>query len=246
MLRRASDMQRSFTIQAADGDIGRLDQFYFDDQRWLVRYLVIDTLDWLEGQSLLLPPLTIKSISWSKRILHVGIARNQVKNSPDFDHHKPVSRQHETEYSNYYDWPYYWSTAGLWEFGYRPSSLMMSRAIKAAQEHELRSEPGDPHLRSSREVFGYHIKALDGEIGHVEDFIIDDLRWSIEQLVVDTRNWWHGKNVLISPDKIVRINWAEANVDVKLTQNQIKNLADFDGSPSMIRNSQATRSPELF
>jgi hypothetical protein len=224
-------MQGSLTIRAIDGDIGRLNQFYFDDQQWMIRHLVIDISSSSARRYVLVDPVTINTINWPMKIIALKLTKHEVENSPDVDQHKPVSRQHEREYFNYYGLPYCWSNAGLWgSFGYQPGPLMMGRAIEAAQERDLQLERADPYLRSSREVIGYHIKALDGEVGHVEDFIINDGCWTIEQLVVDTRNWWHGKNVLLSPNKIARINWAEANVDVRLTKKQIKNSAEFDNS----------------
>ena len=65
-------------------------------------------------------------------------------------------------------------------------------------------ERDDPHLRSSRAVTGYHIQATDGDLGHVEDFIVDDHSWTIRYMVLDTTNWWPGKKVLVAPDWIER------------------------------------------
>jgi sporulation protein YlmC with PRC-barrel domain len=76
-----------------------------------------------------------------------------------------------------------------------------------------RKEPVDPHLRSTGDVTGYRIHAADGEIGDVEDFIIDDQTWNVHFLVVDTGHWFPGKKVLISPRWISKIKWEAASVD---------------------------------
>ena len=230
---RVSDIQGSFTIHATDGDIGLLDDMYFDDREWIVRYLVADTGSWRASRFVLLLPGSVTSLNWDERLIHLSLTRWQVEDSPDIDVRKPVSRQHEMEYLDYYHWPYYWSSAGLWGAGYPPSSMMIESAIKEAREREPKAQatrqPGDSHLRSSKEVLGYHIEARDGGIGHIDDFIIDDETWAIRQLVIDTSNWWFGRKVLISPRKIRRVEWAEAKVYVDLTRDEIRSRADFAG-----------------
>ena len=228
MLRRANEIQDSFTIRATDGDVGRLAQFYFDDHQWVIRYLVIDISNWSAGADVLLPPSTVKSINPSQKVLSLGLTKDQVRNCPDINQHKPVSRQHEPESFRYFGWPLERAFEPAWAFG-----------------REAKPEIGDPHLRSSKEVIDYHLNALDGVIGHLQDLIIDDQRWRVEQLVVDTRNWWHGKHVLISPDKIIRINWTDSTIDVCLSKKQIKEAPEFDDSTLTPQN-EHTRSPELF
>jgi hypothetical protein len=83
-------------------------------------------------------------------------------------------------------------------------------------------EDGDPHLRSSREVIGYHLHAIDDTLGHVEDFVIDDETWSVRYLAVDTSNWWFGGHVLISPRWIRAVRWPERLVDLAVTRDVIK------------------------
>jgi hypothetical protein len=96
-----------------------------------------------------------------------------------------------------------------------------------AEAEELRAraerEPADIHLRSTSAVTGYHVSAADGEIGHVRDFIVDDETWAIRYLEVDTQNWWPGKKVLVSPQWINRVSWADSKVYVDLTRETIQN-----------------------
>jgi sporulation protein YlmC with PRC-barrel domain len=96
----------------------------------------------------------------------------------------------------------------------------------------------DSHLRSTHEVSGYHIQAADGEVGHVEDFIIDDETWAIRYLIIDTRNWWPGKKVLVSPQWIERVSWSESKVFVNLSRESIKQ------SPEHTEESLLTRDYE--
>ena len=85
----------------------------------------------------------------------------------------------------------------------------------------------DSHLRSTIEVNSYNIQASDGEIGHVEDFIIDDETWAIRYLVIDTHNWWPGKKVLVSPQWIERVSWSDSKVFVNLSRESIKNSPEY-------------------
>jgi sporulation protein YlmC with PRC-barrel domain len=86
----------------------------------------------------------------------------------------------------------------------------------------------DPHLRSTKHVTGYHIHAIDGEIGHVADFIIDEENWTISNLIVDTGNWLPGRKVLIPPAWIKSINWDETSVYIDRTREAVKNSPEWE------------------
>ncbi len=104
------------------------------------------------------------------------------------------------------------------------------------------AEPGrrdDSHLRSTREVTGYHIHATDGEIGHVEDFIVDDETWAVRYVVVGTRNWLPGKKVILSPRWIKRVEWADSSLYFDLTRESVKNSPEFDPSKADNRDYEA-------
>ena len=77
---------------------------------------------------------------------------------------------------------------------------------------KVRKESTDSHLRSTEAVSGYHMEATDGEIGHLDGFIIDDEAWTIRYIEVATRNWWPGKKVLVSPAWIEGVSWPDSKV----------------------------------
>jgi hypothetical protein len=82
---------------------------------------------------------------------------------------------------------------------------------------------------------GFHIHATDGQIGHVDDFIVDDATWTIQYLVVDTSNFIGGKWVVIAPSMIEMVEWGKLRVDVNLSREQIKKgptLENLDVPPS--------------
>jgi hypothetical protein len=103
----------------------------------------------------------------------------------------------------------------------------LMREEQTLEVNKKEDESWDPHLRSTKDVSGHHIQAQDGEIGHVEDFIIDDETWAIRYLVIDTKNWWGGKKVLISPQWIDRISWDESKVFVNLSKERIKQSPEY-------------------
>ena len=111
MLLNARDLQ-GLPIRATDGELGKVDEFLFDDRSWGVRYLVVDTGPWLLGQQVLIAPASIGAVDWGAGWLPVNLTREQVENSPSIESHLPVSRQHEEELSQYYGWPAYWGEAG--------------------------------------------------------------------------------------------------------------------------------------
>jgi len=130
----------------------------------------------------------------NNKVIPVSLTKEQIENSPSIEADRPVSRQDEWNYYSYYDWPGYW--VGPYAWG--PYSLPRRAAIGWSEDMR-RATGNDPHLRSMKEVTGYNIQALDDSVGHVEDFIIDDDTKAIRYLIVDTRNWWPGKKVLVSP-----------------------------------------------
>ena len=229
MMRNVKDL-RGYAIRATDGVIGTVDDFYFDDDNWGIRYLVVDTGTWLSGRKVLISPMAIGSPDWAVQELPVSLTKAQVRQSPDNDTRKPVSRQHEAEYSRYYGYPYYWGGAGLWGMGAYPGGLTAQDTI----HEELRTPthpprtPGDCHLRSSNAVVGYHVRATDGDIGQVDDLLVDDQTWAIRYLIVDTNRWWRGRQVLVAPRWIGDVSWFLSTVSVNLTRRAIRNAPRYD------------------
>jgi hypothetical protein len=235
MLRSLDSLLR-YEINATDTNLGKVDDFFFDDCEWRVRYLVVDTGRWLPGRRVLLSPVAVGQADWAARQVHVNLTKEQIENSPGIDTHAPVSRQKEKELTAYYGWPVYWGPHGI----EAPPPLVGQQAEGTATA----SQPSggstavaqdDPSLRSMKEVTGYHIEATDGEIGHVEDFIADDEDWTIRYAVVDTRNWLPGKKVLVAPWMIRAVRWRESRVHLELTREQVQGAPEYDPSAPVNR-----------
>ena len=180
-----------YDIQATDGELGKVDEFYFDDAAWTVRYLVAATGDWFSNRKVLLSPAFLGS----------------------------------------YAWPTYWGS-GIHSDA--ASGMAQTVPVVNAEESGYKAPapewPRDLHLRSTRHLTGYHIQAADGNIGHVDDFIVDDKSWEIRYLVVDTRHWLPGPKVLLAPGWLKKIDWATSKVLVESKRESIKNSPPYDPS----------------
>jgi len=218
MLRSLKDLE-TYRIQAADGEVGGVKDLLFDDREWRVRYLVASAGEWLSGRKVLLATAAFGTPDWDTRRFVVPATKEQIRNSPGLDTDPPVTRQHELDLHRHYKWLPYWSTA--------PTKGFDDRA------------PRDPNLRSVRQVLGYAVEATDGSIGKIEDFIVDDSDWTIRYVVVDTRNWWPGKHVLVSPEWIARVDWYESKVHVDLARGAIKNSPEYDAARPLDREYEA-------
>jgi hypothetical protein len=220
-----------YKLDGLDGEIGKVKEFYFDDRHWAIRYLVADTGDWLAERQVLISPYALAGVMKEDRKIAIDLTKKQIEDSPSLGTDKPVSRQFDEAYYGYHAFPNYWSGPYLW--GYSPYPLNDRALWKNTMQAE---KPWDPHLRSSRDVTGRHIEALDGEIGHVSDFIIDDENWAIRYLVIDTKNLWPGKKVLVSPRWIERVSWSESKVFINLTRQTIKDAPEYSEDSLLTRD----------
>jgi len=239
MLNKATTL-KGYKLDSLDGEFGEVKEFYFDDHHWTIRYLVANTGNWLTGRQVLISPYALVAAIKAEEHIAVDLTRKQMEGSPSLNSDKPVSRQFEESYYGYYGWPMYWS--GTYAWGAYPYPYLGGAApfmvpnLEAPKDTVSRQEAWDPNLRSTDSVQGHNIQAQDGEIGHVEDFIIDDETWAIRYLVVDTRNWWPGKKVLISPQWIERVSWSESKVFVNLSREAIKSSPEFTEESLLTRD----------
>ncbi len=235
MILHASKIE-GFALGASDGVIGSITDLLFDDVTWQIRWLVIDTGGWLSGRTILLPPSALGHVNHIGHQYSVLLTKQQIKDSPSVNSDEPVSRQMETGLYNHYGWVPYWSTGFyMGGYGYAGALPEFSPGLAHLEAESARGERGDAHLRSVREITGYGLDATDGEIGHVGDFLIEDADWSIHYLVAHTRNWWPGKQVLISPRSIASIDWSPRLVHLDISREQLQGSPAYDGSQAVDR-----------
>jgi hypothetical protein len=222
MLRDINHM-KGFRIHAIDGDIGHVKEFYFDDHKWIIRYLVTDTGRFLPGKIVLLSPEAISSQDWKEKKFLVNLTKEQIKNSPGIDEHMPVTRQHEHELHRYYGWEKYWNDN---------SELIVGENIQS--DGSLHA--GDSHLLSTDFLSGFFIHAVDGEFGRLDDFIVDEDSWSIRFLVIGSQHWVTGKKALVCPDWIKKINFSERTVFINLIKEKLQTAPEYDPSVQISRD----------
>lgn len=226
------------TLHASDGDIGTVRDIYFDDRRWALRYLIVETGSWLDSRRVLISPVSVESVDWTARTVHLRLTRQQVKGSPDIDTHKPVSRQHELDYLDYYGYPDYLSGSLLW--GLTPYPVAHPGDLKPYNNgQETRaSESADPHLRSRKEVVGYDLQAADGPLGYLQDFLVESGSWAIRYVVVDTSKWWIGKQVVIPSPWISQIDWVDKSITVDVARGAIEAAPEYRADGELLREDE--------
>ena len=247
MLRSMRAME-DYSIEATDGIAGRVTDFYFDDDTWVIRYLIVALAGGVPPggapsgdaplRKVLISPIAIGAPNWSAKLLPVAATQSQIRGSPAIDTDKPVSRQQEMGYLGYYGYGAYWGGGGLWGAGMYPDVLQAG--LQAQQSAEIVSgHQDDPHLRSGNTVMRYYVHASDGDIGHVQGFLVDEKTWSIQYLIVNTSNWWLGNEVLLSPAWIADVSWTESIVSIDLTRQAIKDAPVYDSNVPLDREREA-------
>ncbi|MDK2745397.1 MAG: PRC-barrel domain containing protein [Nitrospira sp.] len=215
------------TLCAIDGQVGSVQELYFDDHSWAVRYLIVKTGNWLFGRNVLIAPIAVAGIDDTNASMKFNLRKEQIEHAPPIDDVKPISRQYEEAYYRHFRWAPYWQP-GTTVWG---SPVPDSEMATAGLDEPLLSEPSElTHLRSSAEVTGYAIHARDGEIGHIEDLVVDDEDWIVRYAEIDTRNWLPGKKVLVQTGRIERIDWPSRAVTMSLTRHAIQSAPDYDPS----------------
>jgi sporulation protein YlmC with PRC-barrel domain len=224
-------------IMATDGEIGSVTDLSLDDESWTVRYLVVDTGTWLPGRQVLISPISVERVDLVERSLVARLTRAQIETSPGVDAAKTVvAVEREIEFARFWSFPYYWE--GPYRWGPTPLPAPLGAAPTGAVDRrgDPKASREDPHLRSMREIRGYRMGARDGELGHVEDFLVEDGAWAIRYLIVDPRNWWPGNHVLIATEWITGVEWREGRVDVDLPRDAVRNAPEFDPHESLARD----------
>lgn len=175
-----------YHIVAADGEMGRVRDFLFDDQSWIVHYLVAEIASPLGDRKVLILPFVAGRPAWETRRLPVLLTSEQIRTSPPLEADMPVALQRES---------------GL-------------------------RRPG-AHLRSMQELSGYSVFTTDGEVGNVEDFIIEDTLWGVHHIVVALKQPGLG-SILLSPESIRSVSWPGKAVWVNLSQKELQKMLHFD------------------
>lgn len=252
---RSIEKLTGYDLITDDGDIGEVEDFYLDSNELIVRYVVVDTGGWLTGRKVVISSDCIKDIECEKSGIIVDLTKEEIEDSPTIDEKKPVSRQDEKDLVDHYDWPAYWTpvtgtlTAGYGGADYptRPTPLVLDdddnplNPIKNNVENKKESQKesdgdGDCYLRSAKEIDGYTIHAKDGKIGHLENILVNEESWMVHYLVIDTRNWLPGREVIVAPEWLDRISYTAKDIYVNLYKETIKNSPEYESDIPVSRD----------
>jgi hypothetical protein len=222
-------------LHAVDGEIGTVEALYFDGVSWMVRYLLVDTGDWLAGRRVLISPVAIGEVREKEKTILIELTRRQIENSPPLDADQPVSRRYEEEYYQYYDWPVYWEDDRL--SGVAMSSSSLEAGSLAGRETPARRQ--EMRLQRSTRINGCVIVAHDGAFGQVRDLIADTQYWVIRYLEIETHRARPGRYALVSPRWIERVSWRDHLMNIGLASTAIDSAPAFDPSSGISRDYEA-------
>ncbi len=236
MLRNAKNLH-GFTIRATDGEIGTVDQLYFDDETWAIRYLTVETGGWLGGRHVLISPISVIRADWQTKGVDVAADEKSGGEQPRYRYDiSPFPGSTRPNSTGIMGIPLTGVVPTLWGAAPYPADLVTPPVLLVpSPPDDIPSDPADSHLRSTQEVTGYSIEAADGEIGHVDGFVFDDEAWAIRYIEVATRNWWPGKKVLVSPAWVERVSWGDSKVYTALTREAIQNAPEYVESAPITR-----------
>ncbi len=227
---------KGYRLESLDGEIGSVRDVYFDCHDWTVRYLIVNTGSWLLGKEVLISPDALGRIDVAEESIHVELTLEKIKNAPNIDTQRPVSRQQETAYFNYYGYAPYWGgympMMGVGIMGTAPYAAMPTVPPPGSPEalaRQQQREAIDYHLRSVHDVTGHTICGSDDEIGRVGDFLVDDRDWSIRYFIVDTAIWF-GKEVVVPTAAIREVSWDTQTVYLTIPRERVKNAPEYDSS----------------
>jgi hypothetical protein len=236
---RSAESLKQLELRARDGVLGQVKDLYFDDEHWAIRYLIVETGTWLNSRKVLIATSVLDAPDWDGGMLPVNLTTEQVRHSPSIDTEEAVTREHEAGLQAHYGWPAYWA-GGDYFGGALAAPLPMVDApvyppmpataqVALAGTPAVRTAPhGDPHLRRAGAVMGYRLEATDGGVGHINDLLFEDLTWGIDYLVIDPSNWLPGRKVVVSPDWISSVSWAQSRVYIDLTREAVKAAPAYD------------------
>jgi hypothetical protein len=209
-----------YALTTAGVEIGTVHNFLFDDLRWNIRYLVVETGGWLRSRKVLIDPVALGRPDFAHRSLPVDLTPAQVRNSPDVDTEKPVSRRFQIALHQHFGWPRYWMPEPV--LGMTPIPAGPTPIVPIDDE-------GDPHLRSAREIIGYSVRASDGPAGDVTDFVLDDRKWIIRRLVIalDDR-LARGREILVRPSSVESISWKSEQILLEFSRERLSRCLHYD------------------
>ena len=231
MLRKLNEI-KGFTVQGTEEKLGESSDFYFDQDHFVLRYIVLETDGWLKKEQTLISTDEIEAIDYNKKEIKTAMTAEELENGPGIEKNQPISKLMEEKVVKHYDWPLYWASSAPGGVPNIPAGTKMREKLLdfenlTEEEKQEREEKLDSNLRSLNEISGYEIQAVDKSFGKVKDLFVDEEDWLIRYLLIDTRKILPSKKVIIAPEWIRHISWDRQQVFVKKTKKEIKNAPKY-------------------
>lgn len=231
MLRKMSSL-KGFKVQGLGDELGKLTDFYFDQHHFILRYLVIDTGNWLNSNKMLVSTTALEDIDYQSREILINLSAEELEDGPELNCNKPISKLMEEKLTNHFNWPVYWlnpypSGGPTVQSGTQMREKLLNFRKLTDQEKQNQEKEIESNLRSFNEIKGYHIQAEDKEFGHLKDLFFDEENWIIRYLLIDTRNILPGKDVLIAPEWLQNISWNNQKLYLNKPKTEIKNAPEY-------------------
>lgn len=228
----SSSQTRGFTLHATDGELGRCKDFLFDEDSWVVRYMVADTRKWLPGRKVLLAPEQLDSPDWSSESIPVALTKQRIKDAPPLDEAAPVSRRAEAHWADYFGYSRYWAAPAAWgTVGVGTAFPVTTPPTVSSSEladDTLDSDLDAVHIRSCRELVGYALQASNGELGHIDDVLIDTSTWRLHRWVIKSKQLPQRQPVLVPVETTRNISWHARSVSVSLSREAVAACPQLD------------------
>lgn len=228
-----------YSIQETDDVLGTCQDFIFDDALWVIRYMVADTGNWLRHHRVIIPPAALGEPDWNTERLPIRYTREQLENCPLLDQHAPVSRQYEMHLHDYLEIPFYWISENFLEG--IPDGKGVVRPVdeidveSSGEEESAAANVLEGKLRSAIEIMSYDASSVDGDIGRVDDMIIEDNSWVIRYMVIDTGAILPGKKVLVDTQWIEEVRWDKQRVIIDMTRETLEGCPEYDPDAAVNR-----------
>lgn len=237
MLITTSKIERSKVI-ARDGALGSVDTFLFDDEQWVVRYLVVRHGPPLLRKYVLISVASVKSPAGADDSgIAVDLTRKEVKHAPSADVARPVSRRKEEQFHRYYRIPVYWGGSGLWGASMTPREAGTVTYEPESQTEPIGAREDEYHLRSTREVEGYRVETADAHsgdeesddsiVGAVGGFLIEDTTWAVRYLRIDAHESLGGGFLYVSPHWVGEFSWIEHKMTLDMQASRLREIPTF-------------------
>ena len=235
----------NYNVKAFDDEIGKVNDFLFMDEDFIIRYMVVNIGALVFGRDVLISPNELGEPDWVSKQFPVNLTKEEIQESPDIKTDQPISAMDLERLHDHYKWPKFWTPLNT--AGTGPSTPSQTSIGAVKPEHrtdtarlaiEKQMQLDGPKLRSIHEVIGYDVDANDGVAGKIEDIIIDDKNWRLRYIVIKTGNIFNNKNVILAVDWINWISHRNSKLRVDMPVKLIEQSPEFDPQTPMTRREE--------